>query len=64
LAPFFAAEAFTSGLVILRQIHGPGFGVSHLYNHGMNEASFTELAAWLTQAGLAGTSETEIVSGF
>jgi adenylate cyclase len=30
----------------------------------MNEASFTELSAWLTQAGLAGTSETEIVSGF
>ncbi len=31
---------------------------------GMNEASFIELSAWLTQAGLAGTSETEIVSGF
>jgi adenylate cyclase len=30
----------------------------------MNEAFFTELSAWLTQAGLAGTSETEIVSGF
>jgi adenylate cyclase len=30
----------------------------------MNEASFTELSAWLTQAGLAGTSETDIVSGF
>src|ERR1700728_1209548 len=29
----------------------------------MNEASFTELSAWLTQAGLAGTSETDIVSG-
>ena len=30
----------------------------------MNEASFNALAAWLTQAGLAGTSETDIVSGF
>ena len=30
----------------------------------MNELFFAELSAWLTQAGLAGTSETEIVSGF
>ena len=30
----------------------------------MNEAFFAELSAWLTQAGLAGTSETDIVSGF
>ena len=30
----------------------------------MNEATFLELSAWLTQAGLAGTSETEILSGF
>jgi adenylate cyclase len=30
----------------------------------MNDAVFTELSAWLTQAGLAGTSEIEIVSGF
>jgi adenylate cyclase len=30
----------------------------------MNEAFFTALAAWVTQAGLAGTSETDIVSGF
>jgi adenylate cyclase len=30
----------------------------------MNEASFDELSAWLTEAGLAGTSEVEIVSGF
>ena len=29
----------------------------------MNEASFTEVSAWLIQAGLAGTSETDIVSG-
>jgi adenylate cyclase len=30
----------------------------------MNDAAFAELSAWLTQAGLAGTSEIEIVSGF
>jgi adenylate cyclase len=30
----------------------------------MNEKLFTELSAWLTQAGLAGTSETDIVSVF
>src|SRR5580658_10007325 len=30
----------------------------------MNEASFNEMSAWLIQAGLAGTSETDIVSGF
>ncbi|MBV8321846.1 MAG: adenylate/guanylate cyclase domain-containing protein, partial [Hyphomicrobiales bacterium] len=30
----------------------------------MNEAFFADLSAWLTQAGLAGASETEIVSGF
>jgi adenylate cyclase len=30
----------------------------------MNEAFFTELSEWLTQAGLAGTSESAIVSGF
>jgi adenylate cyclase len=35
-----------------------------LYNGGMNEASFNALAAWLTQAGLAGNTETDIVSGF
>jgi adenylate cyclase len=35
-----------------------------LYSRGMNEAFFAELSAWLTQAGLAGTSETDIVSGF
>jgi adenylate cyclase len=34
------------------------------YNRGMNEAFFAELSAWLAQTGLAGTSETEIVSGF
>src|SRR5262249_26770687 len=28
------------------------------------EAFFAELSAWLTQAGLAGTPETDIVSGF
>ena len=35
-----------------------------LYNVEMNEASFNALSAWLIQAGLAGTSETDIVSGF
>jgi adenylate cyclase len=30
----------------------------------MNEKLFTELPAWLTEAGLAGASETQIVSGF
>src|SRR5262249_58572561 len=30
----------------------------------MNEAFFAELSAWLTQAGIAGTPETEIVSEF
>src|SRR5882672_4294553 len=35
-----------------------------LYNLRMNENFFTELSTWLTQAGLAGTSESEILSGF
>ena len=35
-----------------------------LYTRGMNEAFFTEMSAWLTQAGLAGAYETDIVSGF
>jgi adenylate cyclase len=30
----------------------------------MDEAFLTELSAWLTEAGLAGTPETDIVSGF
>jgi adenylate cyclase len=30
----------------------------------VNEAIFAELSEWLTQAGLAGMSETDIVSGF
>ena len=30
----------------------------------MNENFFAELSAWLTEAGLAGTSESDIVSGF
>ena len=30
----------------------------------MNDALLTELPAWLTQAGLAGTAETDIVNGF
>jgi adenylate cyclase len=35
-----------------------------LYSRGVNEAFFAELSAWLTQTGLAGTPETDIVSGF
>jgi adenylate cyclase len=35
-----------------------------LYTLDMNEAFFSELSAWLIQPGLAGTSETDIVSGF
>jgi adenylate cyclase len=35
-----------------------------LYNRGMNEKLFSELSAWLTEAGLAGTPETDTVSGF
>jgi len=35
-----------------------------LYNRAMNEKLFTELSAWLTQAGLAGIPETDIVSVF
>jgi adenylate cyclase len=35
-----------------------------LYNRGMNENLFTELSAWMTHAGLAGTPETDIVSVF
>jgi len=42
----------------------PTLPFSWLYSRGMNEAFFAELSAWLTQAGLAGTSETDIVSGF
>jgi hypothetical protein len=35
-----------------------------LYSRGVNEAFFAELSAWLAEAGLAGTPETDIVSGF
>src|SRR5262245_26444304 len=35
-----------------------------LYSRGMNEAFFAALSAWLTQAGLAGAPESDIVSGF
>jgi adenylate cyclase len=35
-----------------------------VYNRSMNEDFFAELSAWLTLAGLAGTSESDIVSGF
>jgi adenylate cyclase len=39
-------------------------GTLGLYSRGMNEIFFGELSAWLIQAGLAGSSETDIVSGF
>jgi adenylate cyclase len=39
-------------------------GRQHLYNHVMNEQLFTDLSAWLTQAGLGGTPESDILSGF
>jgi adenylate cyclase len=35
-----------------------------LYSRRVKETFFAEVSAWLTQAGLAGTSETDIVSGF
>ena len=35
-----------------------------LYSRGMNETLFDDVSAWLIEAGLAGTPETEIVSGF
>ena len=35
-----------------------------VYNRCMNEHFFAELSAWLALAGLAGTSESDIVSGF
>jgi hypothetical protein len=34
-----------------------------LYSRAMNEAFFTDLSTWLTQAGLVGTPEPDIVSG-
>jgi adenylate cyclase len=39
-------------------------GAFPLYSPSMNEVFFAELSAWLTQAGLGGTPETDIVSGF
>jgi adenylate cyclase len=47
-----------------RQTRSVPAGTFQLYSRSMNEAFFAELSAWLTQAGLAGTSETDIVSGF
>src|ERR1700751_2840332 len=35
-----------------------------LYNARMDEKLFAQLPAWLTQAGLDGTPEAEIVCGF
>jgi len=37
---------------------------AHLYNRVMDEAFFIATAAWLTEAGIAGISEGEIISGF
>ena len=34
------------------------------YSPGMNERFFADLSAWLTQAGLAGTPETDIFCVF
>ena len=38
-------------------------GREERYNRAMDEPTFTALSAWLTQAGLAGMSESEIVTG-
>jgi len=46
----------------LRPRRDPAWG--RLYNRRMNEKLFGELPAWLTQAGLAGTPDTDIFSGF
>jgi adenylate cyclase len=35
-----------------------------LYNQAMKKSLLAELSAWLTQAGLVGTPETDIISGF
>src|ERR1700722_7912401 len=43
----------------------PGFGITrNAYNSRMDKEAFADLAAWLTQAGLGGVSETDILSGF
>ena len=39
-------------------------GAKRLYNPGMDEAAFIDVSGWLTQAGLGGVSETEILAGF
>ena len=41
-----------------------GPGPAQDYSRGVNEALFAELSEWLTQAGLSGRSETDIVAGF
>ena len=40
----------------------PGHGL--LYSRAMDEKLLSELPAWLTEAGLAGAPETDIVAGF
>ena len=41
-----------------------GAGAWILYSRAMDERLLNELPAWLTEAGLAGASETDIVAGF
>src|SRR6516165_2950718 len=50
---------------VFHHVFGPKADIVHQrYNRGMNENILGNLSAWLTQAGLAGTPETEIVSVF
>jgi len=42
----------------------PETDIRQHYNHGMNENLLADLSAWLIQAGLAGTHDTDIVSVF
>jgi hypothetical protein len=44
------------------KLPGPGHGLLHGY--AMDERLLNELPAWLTEAGLAGASEADIVTGF
>jgi adenylate cyclase len=38
--------------------------LSTRYNHGMKDPAIVELAAWLAEAGLAGRSEADLLTGF
>jgi adenylate cyclase len=44
--------------------HGAKCAAAVLYDPPMNDALLAGLPAWLTQAGLAGMAETDIVAGF